>query len=279
MGTELERLGEDITLPLWSARALINSPDTIRMIHIKNIDNGANIITTNTFRTQKRIFEKAKYHFNDLSFHETAKELTQLAVDIAKDAVMLSNENTLIAGCIAPLEDSYDTQTQLDTDTICTEQYEHIKNLVEADVDILIAETLNNIREISAVLNQIHKFDKEYIISILPKNENALYSGEKLEDAVKIIEKYSPKVLSINCIHPTFVDPIVNRLKQLTSLPLGVYANIGDPAKFDSGEFERNVSVDEYYRYAKRWKEIGVKMIGGCCGTTPDYIKVLNKLK
>ena len=279
MGTELERLGEDVSLPLWSARALVNSPDTIRMIHIKNIDNGADIITTNTFRTQRRALENANFNYNDLSFEESAKELTLLAVDIAKDAVMLSDEDTLIAGCIAPLQDSYDTQNLLDTDTICTEQYGHIKNLVEAEVDILIAETLNNIREISAVLNQVHKFDKEFIISILPKNEMELFSGEKLGDAVKVIEKYTPQVLSINCIHPTVVEPILNRLKQLTSLPLGVYANIGDPAKFNGGTFERNVTAEEYFKYAKKWKEMGVKMIGGCCGTTPEHILALNKLK
>ncbi len=54
MGTELESRGVDISLPLWSARALFEKPDTIRQIHIDNIDAGADIITTNTFRTRKK---------------------------------------------------------------------------------------------------------------------------------------------------------------------------------------------------------------------------------
>ena len=66
MGTELQAKEADISSPLWSARALADNPDTVRQIHIDNIDAGADIITTNTFRTQRRTFEKADYHFNGL---------------------------------------------------------------------------------------------------------------------------------------------------------------------------------------------------------------------
>lgn len=279
MGTELQEREADLSLPLWSARPLIDNPDLIRQIHIENIDAGADIITTDTFRTQKRVFEKAGYHFEEMSFTDTAKALTERAVEIAQEAVMLSKENILIAGCIAPLEDCYDVNLIPESDVLCAEHFEHITNLIEASVDILLAETMNNIREISAVLNQIHKFEKEFIISLLCKNENELYSGEKLSDAIKVIEKFSPNIISINCIHPSIAEKIILTLKQLTGTPLGVYANIGDPSKFDSGVFQKNVTEDEYYKYSKRWIELGVQMIGGCCGTSPSYINKLKVLK
>lgn len=279
MGSELQRREEDISLPLWSARSLINNPDTVRQIHIDNIEAGADIITTNTFRTQTRTFEKAKFHLEGLNYSQTAKKLTGRAVNLAKEAVKLCNRNVMVAGCIAPLEDCYSPDLIPDTDELCTEHYEHVKNLVESGVDILLAETMISLKEISAVLNQIHKFDKEYCISILCKSESELFSGEKIKDALKVIEKYSPSAVMVNCIHPKYVEKIILSLKQLTDRPLGVYANIAREDYKDSDEFARTVSEEEYLEYACGWENLGVKIIGGCCGTTPQYIKKISILK
>lgn len=287
MGTELQQRGCNISLPLWSAQPLIDRPDTVRHIHIDNIDTGADIITANTFRTQRRTFEKAGFTLNGMDYAQTAKHLTSDAVDLAKEAVMIASEDdeVLVAGCIAPLEDCYRPDLTPDTDTLCTEHFEHITNLTEAGADILLAETMTSIREISAVLNQLHKFELDYIISITPINENELFSGELLSDAVSIINKFSPDILSINCIHPSLAEPVILKLKTLTDTPLGVYANIGDPnykpdsSKTEADKLKITVNPDEYFKYAQKWVTLGVKLIGGCCGTNPLYIRKLNSLK
>lgn len=280
MGTELKEREADISGPLWSAKALIDSPDTVRAIHIDNLDAGADIITTNTFRTNRRTFEKAGYHFEDKNFSDSANELTKAAVELAQDAVMLSdNDAGIVAGCIAPVEDCYRPDLVPDTDTLCTEHFEHCRNLVEAGANILIAETMGTIREISAVLNQIHKFGKEFIFSLLCKNDNELYSGELLSEAVSIINKYSPNVLAVNCIHPKLAEPLIRNLKTMTEFPIGVYANVGEEGKEVNDEFKVTISPKDYFHYAKKWKELGVRLIGGCCGTNPDYIKKLKSLK
>ena len=138
MGTDLMARGCDLSAPLWSAKPLIEKPDVVRHVHIDNIDTGADIITTNTFRTQARTFAKADYHYHGLSFEDTARELTANAVDLAKDAVMIASEadEVLVAGCIAPIEDSYRPDLTPDTDILCTEHYNHIKNLVDAGADM-----------------------------------------------------------------------------------------------------------------------------------------------
>jgi len=287
MGTELQTRGLSVKLPLWSAQALIDKPDTVRHIHIDNIDTGADIITSNTFRTQRRTYEKSDYKYKDMDFAQTAAHFTADAVDLAKDAVMIAAEEdeVMVAGCIAPLEDSYRPDLTPDTDTLCTEHNEHMKNLADAGVDLFLAETLTSIREISAVLNQLHKFGLDYIISITPRNEKELFSGEPISEAVSIINKYSPDILSINCIHPHMVEPVINHLKTLTEIPLGVYANIGDPnykadpKHKENDPMKRTVSPDEYLKYAQKWKSMGIRMIGGCCGTNPLYIAKLSHLK
>lgn len=279
MGTELGCRGVDISLPLWSARSLFENPDTIRQIHIDNIDAGADIITANTFRTQSRTFKKVDYRFQELSYEKTARLLTERAVDIAKDAVMITYDEILVAGSIAPLEDSYKPELAPDTDTLCTEHYEHIVNLGDAGADILLAETMNNVREISAVLNQLHKTNKEYIISIICKNDKELYSGESIKDAMSIIDKFSPSAVMVNCIHPSIAESVLKTMKNYTGKPLGVYANVGEVGQETAGSIKIDVKPEEYYKYAHKWKNLGAVIIGGCCGTTPAYIKKISALK
>jgi len=279
MGTELESRGVDTSLPLWSARALIDRPDTVRQIHIDNIDAGADIITTNTFRTQGRTLKNADFKMNGLSYSESARDLTKGAVELAKEAVMIAKKEVLIAGCVSPLEDCYRPDLVPDTDTLAAEHNEHIKNLLEAGVDFLLAETMNSVREISAVVNQIHQTGREYCISMLCRNDKELLSGESISDAVKIIEKFSPVAVMINCVHPLKVESIIKALKVLTGIPLGVYANIGEIDQIGSRSFHKTVSIDEYYKSALNWKNLGVKIIGGCCGTNPAYIKKISNLK
>jgi len=280
MGTELQARGCDVSLPLWSAKPLIERPDVVRHIHIDNIDCGADIITANSFRTQRRTFEKADYKLNGFDFAGTAKEVTTSAVDLAKDAVMIaSDEDVLVAGCIASLEDSYRPDLVPDPEALKAEHYEHIKNLVDAGADILLAETLTNISEISAVIEQLQKFDLEYMISITPRNETELLSGESIADAMNIINSSRASAVLVNCIHPSIVEHVLAQLKQLTGLPIGAYANIGDPNYKEGDPMQKTVTPDEYLNYAKKWKLAGARIIGGCCGTTPVYIRKLNSLK
>lgn len=282
MGTELQARGCSVELPLWSAKPLIDRPDVVRHIHIDYIDCGADIVTTNTFRTQRRTFEKANFRVNGKDFAGTAKEFTQNAVDLAQDAVMIASEENseaLVAGCIAPLEDCYSPGKVPDMDELCTEHFEHIQNLVDAGADMLIAETMISLKEISAVVNQVHKFELDYIISYVPKNDKFLLSGELVSDMVNVIEKYSPQAIMINCVHPDAIEPAMKYLMTLTQLPIGVYANTGNPSEKETGKLNPAVNPDQYLVYAKKWKSLGARIIGGCCGTNPMYIMKLAGLK
>jgi S-methylmethionine-dependent homocysteine/selenocysteine methylase len=279
MGTELQRRDEDVSLPLWSANAVINNPDMVRQIHIDNIDAGADMITANTFRTQRRTLQKANFTYEGLDHIASSIRLTRIAVDLAKDAVLITDEKVLVAGSIAPLEDCYRPELVPSTENLLEEHQEQYNILEQSGVDFLLAETMSTVKEISSILESVSSKNKEYCISLLCRDENRLFSGESIEVAVGIINKYSPVALLVNCIHPSRVEPVIKNLKKLTSLPLGAYANIGKPDYTDGNEFVRTVSVKQYYHYAKGWKKLGVRIIGGCCGTTPEYIKKISILK
>ncbi|MEK9139284.1 MAG: homocysteine S-methyltransferase family protein, partial [Bacteroidota bacterium] len=101
MGTELQRRGVDTGLPLWSANALMVHPEVILQIHKEYIEAGADIITTNTFRTTRRTFQRANLPDRSHALTKTALKLAQQARESFPDRQLL------VAGSIAPVEDCY----------------------------------------------------------------------------------------------------------------------------------------------------------------------------
>ncbi len=99
-GTELDRRGVDISLPLWSARAIIDAPQAVQDIHSEYLAAGADAITANTFRTHRRSLAKA-------GLGDQAAELTRHAVQIATRARDQHNPAAMVLGSVAPLEDCY----------------------------------------------------------------------------------------------------------------------------------------------------------------------------
>lgn len=269
MGTELERHGIDVSLPLWSARALMTHPDSVLQIHKQYIAAGAHIITTNTFRTTKRVFARA-------GLADRSALLTRLAVELAHQArIENSAHSTLIAGSMAPLEDCYRPDLVPEEPSLFNEHAEHARRLVEAGVDFLLLETMGTVREARAACRAAAGTGKEILVSFLCAINGRLYNGEPIQKAVDAIAPWNPVAVSLNCVSPRHVAPALHALQAATSLPVAVYANVGSPGEERAETFIRDVTPEDYLTFAERWKEQGVRIIGGCCGTTPAYIEQL----
>ena len=125
---------------MWSARALIEAPDVLHAIHADYIAAGADIITTNTFRTHRRTLARA-------GLGERTRELTQLAVQIAREAAQQADREVFVAGSMSPLEDCYSPQLVPPDDELWIEHAEMARDLAQAGCDVLLVETMNTIRE------------------------------------------------------------------------------------------------------------------------------------
>ena len=143
MGTELLRRGVDISLPLWSAHALETDPGIVRKIHLEYLKVGADVITTNTFRTTTRTF--LKVIDDPVLAREKARAATMIAVDLIKE--IIGEGNTLIAGSISTLEDCYCPELFPGIAVAEREFKEQGEWLVEASVDLLLSETLGRLDE------------------------------------------------------------------------------------------------------------------------------------
>ena len=269
MGTELQRRGVDTGLPLWSANALMSHPETILQIHKDYIEAGADIITTNTFRTTRRTMKRANLPDRSAQLTKQATELARQARDAFPDRTIL------IAGSIAPLEDCYRPDLVPSDGELSSEHTELAERLAVGGVDFLLLETMNTIREAHAACKAAKATGKDVVVSFICKTTGELYSGEPLGQAIKTLEELSPAAFSINCVSPRFLGSIVTDLKSHTALPIAVYGNVGIPESEQHGwEFTHDISEEQYAAHSKEWSRIGASIIGGCCGTTPEYIRL-----
>ncbi|MGB2957405.1 MAG: homocysteine S-methyltransferase family protein [Bacteroidota bacterium] len=269
MGTELQRRGVDTGLPLWSARSLKTSPGVVLAVHREYIEAGSDIITTNTFRTTRRTFLRAR-------LPDESALLTERATEIARQArEAFPDRHILLAGSMAPLEDCYRPDLVPPRDELEEEHGELANRLARAGVDFILLETMGTLREITAACAAACATGREVVVSFLCDARGNLYGGEPMEKAVEAITPLGPAAVSLNCASVRHLPAAMDRLVRSTPLPFGVYGNVGLPEQERGWEFTRDVLADEYALHATRWQEAGASFIGGCCGTTPAYIRML----
>jgi S-methylmethionine-dependent homocysteine/selenocysteine methylase len=269
MGTELQRRGIAVALPLWSARALTSAPAVVLEIHKDYLDAGADVITTNTFRTTRRTFQRANMPDRSLA-------LTVLAAQLAKEArLAYTDRPALVAGSIGPLEDCYRPDLVPRDRELRAEHAELAYRLAATGVDFLLLETIGTIREAFAACEAAIRTGLEVVMSFLCRTDGSLYGGEILEDAVSVIEPLGPTAFSLNCASPHLLTEQLQKLSLLTRRPIAVYGNVGIPDGEHGSMMTCDVSPEEYATYAAGWFRAGAAIVGGCCGTTPDHIRRL----
>ncbi|GIW82748.1 MAG: homocysteine S-methyltransferase [Gemmatales bacterium] len=278
-GTELMRRGVDTGLPLWSAKALIEAPETVFAIHKDYVAAGAAIITANTFRTHRRSLAKAGLGFQ-------ARELTRLAVSLARQAC--EESGAYVAGSLAPLEDCYRPDLVPTDQELRQEHREMAHNLADAGVDLILVETMNTIREAVAAVSAANATGVPVVVSFVCKGATspedhadwhsaALFSGESLAEAVQAVAVGQPVAILLNCIPVRSVEPRLQSLASLTEKPIGAYANVGHVDEKIGWTLTNAVTPEEYAAAARKWYERGASIIGGCCGTTPEHIAALHR--
>jgi S-methylmethionine-dependent homocysteine/selenocysteine methylase len=269
MGTELQRRGADTRLPLWSARALVESPELVSAIHSDEIAAGAEVLTANTFRTHRRTLVKG-------GLGERSRELTALAVRLAREAAKGAGREVFVAGSLSPLEDCYRPDLVPDDEALESEHREQAESLAAAGIDLILLETHNTVRELAAAARAAKATGLPFVASMVTDGSGRLLSGEPIEGAVRALEPFDPAALSINCVPARRLTFDLTRLAVSTpDVPLGAYGNLGLPEDESGWRFTDELSPQAYADCARRWLAIGARLVGGCCGTTPAHTSAL----
>ena len=268
-GTELTRCGVATTLPLWSTAAILDAPDVLEQIHRDYAAAGAEVITANTFRTHERNIVAGGLLVED------AARLTRRAVDIARRG---AGSSVWIAGSLAPLEDCYSPELTPEEAVLRREHQKMAENLAAAGVDLILVETHNTIVEAVAATQAAASTGLPVLVSFVCGTDGRLLSGESVTDAAATVVGFQPAGVLVNCgPAPDLLSPVKALLSVCGETPVGAYGNIGRPDAAQGWVNTDAVAPTAYARFARTWLDAGATIIGGCCGTTPEHIRVLRE--
>jgi homocysteine S-methyltransferase len=278
MGSELIRRG--LTLPehTWSADANINYPDMVQKIHWEYLDAGADYITTNTFRTTPRAYEKTGIRSKGTNNRnrEAARSSLYKAVELAKET---ASNPVKVVGSIAPLEDCYSPELFPGTDTAMEEFFQLGEWLTEAGVDILLLETMNSVIETEAALSSIENFNLPIWVSFVLKDDVHLLSGDSIPQAIEKMKDHSIDCILFNC------NPLDRTLMAAENLvhswphKWGVYPNLGVGEASPNGNILHCEEMDYFLSIMEKIIMLKPYIIGACCGSSPEHIQGLNNLQ
>ncbi|MGH0033557.1 MAG: homocysteine S-methyltransferase family protein [Myxococcota bacterium] len=261
-GTELERMGHFSGLPLWSTHALLEAPEAVAEVHRRYREAGAEVVTANTFRTQRRSLARAGLGRRD-------RELTARAVELARAAGA-----AWVAGSAPPLEDCFQPDLVPDEPDLADEHLRHAHNLAEAGVDLVLCETLNTIREARAACRAARATGLPFWASFVSWQPGRLLSGEDLAAALRTAVDQGASAVLVNCLPPSALAACWPALVAADA-PFGVYPNMGEPVDATGDARREDCTPGEFAALARGWLEAGASIVGGCCGTTPDHIRAL----
>jgi len=270
-GTELNRRGVDTGLPLWSANALMNDHDVkiLQEIHEDYLRAGADIITTNTFRTNRRALAPSRNA-------NRALQLTRRAVEVARAAIanVPSDKPRFVAGSISTLEDCYRPDLVPPDGELLDEHSDRVLDLIECGVDLFLVETMNSIREAVMVARLATITGTPVAVSFVCDKEGNILSGESLTEAAVQLLPLGICAIGVNCGPTPNLGKPLAELQAVcgTDFPLIAYGNIGYADEKAGWVNTDSENPKVYCEHAVQWP---VKIVGGCCGTTPQHIAEL----
>jgi S-methylmethionine-dependent homocysteine/selenocysteine methylase len=268
-GTELERAGLRTGLPLWSTHALLEAPEAVLRIHTAYRAVGAEILTANTFRTQRRTLARA-------GLGESDARLTRLAVELARLAASPATEDAppWVAGSLPPLEDCYRPDLVPSEPELAREHGRQAELLGEAGVDLILIETMNDLREARAAARAAAATGLPFVVSFVAGSGAALLSGEPLARAAAEAVDLGACAVGVNCLP---IASLAACRRALAGLPVPLLAapNLGQPEPRTGFTRDETSDPRHFPDALAEWLSAPHGIVGGCCGTTPAHIAAL----
>lgn len=261
MGSLLESKKLTSDDPAWSAKANIKYPDEVLKIHKAYIDAGADIITTNTFRTNPYSMKSAGIS----NFKKYLKKSVKLAFKAKQ------NFPILVAGSNAPAEDCYQSVRTITKKELEYNHRLHIDALMEEGCHFILNETQSHFDEIKIITNYCDKNNIPYLISIYFSENLTLLSGEKISEIISFLKDTNVLLISFNCIPYSLLNKVLTQVN-LPSL-WGFYLNC---FRYDNkSSVTCSINPVDYLIYLQEAMVFNPSMVGACCGSNPDFIRLI----
>ncbi len=245
----------------------LSDPALVQGIHRDYIRAGAQLIETNTFGANR--FRLAAH-----GAVEDARRVNRAGAQIARNAREEVGEAVFVAGAMGPLGRPVAPLGTIPREEAVEAYAEQVEGLVEGGVDLLMIETQTDVEEMKLAVQAVRRVtDLPLVVEMTFTEDGRTLYGAYPEDVARAVQGLNVDVLGANCsVGPQALLEIIERLRRRTALPISVMPNAGMP-RFVHGRFHYLASPDYFAEYAVRFKGVGARLIGGCCGTTPAHIR------
>ena len=262
MGTILYSEGLDTCPEAYN----LTHPNKVERIHRSYIEAGADVIQTNTYGAN---FEKLKV----FGLEHKVKEIHKAAVQIAK---RVANKETFILGTVGGFRGI--KQEDLSLSTIQYHTDNQIDTLIEEGVDGLLFETYYDLDELTSVITATRqKYDIPIIAQLTASNTNYLVDGTEINEALKHLIECGANVVGLNCHHgPHHMQRSFSHIELPEHAYLSCYPN-ASLLDIENSEFKYSDNAKYFGDVAQELINEGVRLIGGCCGTTPEHISYIKE--
>ena len=249
----------------------ISNPDSVEKIHRAYIEAGADIIQTNTYAAKK-------CQLKTYGYEDKFEEINIRAAEIARSA---AGEKTFVLGTIGAIRGL--RECELTLESIVNETLDQVKVLLSTEkIDGLLFETYYDQEEIRTILSEVRKLtDLPIITNISLLEAGITQNGEKVTDALSALVNLGADIVGLNChLGPYHMIKSFKQVPLFAQSYLSAYPNaslmqLTQTINGNEYRFRKNSSYFE--QSAKLLVEEGVRLIGGCCGTTPEHIRAIKK--
>jgi methionine synthase I (cobalamin-dependent)/5,10-methylenetetrahydrofolate reductase len=246
----------------------VSAPAMVKEIHQEYVKCGAEVLETNTFGANR-------VRLGAFGFAEKLKEINRAGVRIAREA---AKEGAYVAGAMGPLGVRIEPLGPTSFSEARDYFREQAEALVEAGIDLMVLETftdLHEIREAIFAAREVAGRDMVIVAQVTIDDDGRMLDGTNTDTFTQSLNEWPADIIGLNCsVGPKATLETIERMLEYSRKPLSAMPNAGLPAKVEG----RNIylcSPEYMAQYTRRFLQAGVKLIGGCCGTTPEHIKLI----
>lgn len=265
LGSNLRKAG--MPVGICQAQWILEHPDVFLDLYRGYVDAGSRIIYAPTFSASRAIL--ADFGQED---HTEAyiRRLVQLAKDAAGGRAYVAGDLTTTGRFLEPRGDM--TYTELFDD-----YQQQIRMLANAGSDLLVAETMMALDETLVALEAAQSVcDLPMMCSLTLESDGRLLGGGTVVEAVEILQEMGAAAIGLNCsVGPDQLESVISAMKAVAKVPLIAKPNAGMPVIDEFGQAHYNMAPAEFVKAMQKLVWRGARIVGGCCGTDPGYIRQL----
>ncbi|MGC8763569.1 MAG: bifunctional homocysteine S-methyltransferase/methylenetetrahydrofolate reductase [Acidobacteriota bacterium] len=266
VGTLLRSRGFPAALPVESA--VLSHPSLVEELHRDYLRAGAQLLTTDTFRANR-------LHLSRHGLEDRLEEINRRGVELARRAA--HGSPAWVGASVGPLKvmlRPYGEVTEEEAREVCRQQ---VRALAAAEPDLFVVETQSSVLEALFFLEACREAAPHLpvLVSLTVGREGRTFFGDSPVEGLRRLAAAGADVVGLNCSQgPADLLPFVEEMARRVDHPLSAMPNGGYPAEVD-GRIVYLSSPEYVATYARRYADLGVHILGGCCGTTPETIAAI----